>query len=110
MRDHLVGIHVGAGAGAGLKHIDRELGIVRAARDRLGSTGDAACGLGIEQPEARVGGRRGLLDQRERANERARQAITADRKVLDRALGLRAPERMRGHLQLTHAVALDPKG
>ena len=37
-------------------------------------------------------------------------AQAADREILHGALRLRAPERVRGHLQLAHAVALDPKG
>jgi hypothetical protein len=31
----------------------------------------------------------------------------ADREIVDRALGLRAPERLRGHAQLAHAVVFD---
>src|SRR3954466_461738 len=53
------------------------------------------------------GGR--LLHERQRANESARQTNSTDRKILYRALGLRAPQRVSGDLQLPHAVALDPK-
>ena len=60
-----------------------------------------------QQAEAGVGGRGGVLDQGQRANEAARHGQAADRKVLDRALRLRTPERVGWNLQLSHAVSLD---
>ena len=60
-----------------------------------------------QQAEAGVDlGGRGL-DQAERADEVARHRQAGDREVLHRALGLRAPQRVGGHLQLAHAVAFD---
>ena len=107
VRDHLVGVHVGAGAGAGLKHVDRELRVVAAVGHLRAAASMAAGERAGKQSESRVGRRGGLLDQRQRRDEAARHVQAADREVLDRALRLRAPQRVGRHLQLAHAVALD---
>ncbi len=107
--DHLVGVHVGTGARTGLKHVDRKLRVVRAAghllRSALNGLGDVA----REQPQLRIGGRGGPLDQRDGANEATRQGQSADGKILDGTLRLRAPQRLGGDIQFTHAVAFDTK-
>src|ERR1700722_16567265 len=108
--DHLVGVHVGARARAGLEHVDRKMSIVLAGDHLGGGRLDGLCDLGIEQLQCRVGPCRRLLDEAERADEGARQLDATDREVLDRALGLGAPQGLGGHLQLAHAVVLDPKG
>ena len=108
--DHLVGIHVAAGARAGLKHIEGECRIVSAGRHfrrcRLHRRGNVR----RQQTQPAVGARRSLFDQAEGADEGARQGLSADRKVIDRALGLRAPQRLCRHLQFTHAVVLHAVG
>ena len=48
IRDHLVGIHVRAGAGAGLKDVDRELGVPRADTDFGSGLGDEINTGGVE--------------------------------------------------------------
>ena len=50
---------------------------------------------------------RGRLDQAERANELARHGQAGNREIVDRALGLRAVERVGRDLEFAHAVALD---
>ena len=107
VRDHLVGIHVAAGAGAGLEDVDREVRVVPPFGDFQRRLLDRRGALGVERVELEVGGRRGPLDQAERADEVARHAQAADRKVLDRALRLRAPQRVGRHLQLAEAVSFD---
>ena len=62
--------------------------------------------LGVEHAARRVRRRRRRLDQPERLEEAAREALAADREVLDRALGRRAPERVGRHPHLAERVAL----
>ena len=52
-REHLVGVHVRAGAGAGLEHVDRELGVVLAGGDRVGGRRDRLGDLGLRARPAR---------------------------------------------------------
>ncbi len=108
--DHLVCIHVRAGARAGLEHIERELGIVLARGDFCRGTVDGPRSLRIQQLQAGVGTCGGLLHQPEGADERARHLESADREILHGALRLGTPQGLCGYLQLPHAVALDPKG
>src|SRR4051812_27869962 len=109
VRDHLVGIHVGAGAGAGLEHVERELRIVPAFRHFERGLLDGRGALGVETVEIEIRRRRGPLDQPERADELARHAQAADLEILERALRLCTPQRVGGHLQLAKAVLLSPK-
>ena len=58
-------------------------------------------------PSCQVGLGRGRLDQPQRADEAARQRQAGDREIVDRPLGLRAVQRVGGHLQFAHAVVFD---
>ena len=107
VRDDLVGVHVAGGAGTGLVAVDRELLRMRAGGDR-GSGVDDGVGLRtVEQAEVPVDQRSRGLDQRQRLDEGRRHRSTGDVEIVDGALGLRAPQCVRGHLQLAHAVVLD---
>ncbi len=53
MRDDLVGIHVAAGARAGLEHVDRELPVVLALDDFQRSFLDRGGALGVDAVELR---------------------------------------------------------
>ena len=67
-------------------------------------------GLAVaEQAQLDVDARGRGLDQAQRADELARHRLARDREIIDGALGLRAPQRIGGHLQLAHAVALNPE-
>src|SRR6202035_346274 len=67
-RDHLVGVHVGAGARPGLEHVDRELLVVLAVGD-FGGGGDDRVGLvGCQQPEVLVDLRASSLQQTQGTN------------------------------------------
>ena len=70
-RDHLVGVHVRRGAGAGLEDVDRELVVQLAGGDAVGGLGDPGCLVGVEQAELAVHARGGGLD-RGRASARPR--------------------------------------
>ena len=60
--DHLVGVHVGLGAGAGLPDHQRELVVELAVDDLLGGRGDGLAELRVELAQPHVGRRRRLLD------------------------------------------------
>ena len=108
--DHLVRVHVGLRAGAGLEHDQRKLGVelavdhfLRRARDQLGLVVRAArraralasAAAFLSRPNARITGR----PQRKR--------VDADREVVDRALRLRAPQVVGGHAHFAERVLLD---
>ena len=89
--DHLVDVHIGLGAGAGLPHQQRKMLIQLAVGDVLRHRGDRFGAPGIEAAEIAIDLRRGALDQAERAHDLDRHAFDADAEVVQRALGLRAP-------------------
>jgi hypothetical protein len=72
-RDHLVGVHVGRGAAAGLENVENELVVVLALADRLRGPDDRRPQLLGEQAEIHVDLGRGFLDQPQRPDEPARK-------------------------------------
>ena len=106
-RDDLVRVHVRARAGAGLEYLDRKLLEVLPFRDLERRGLDRPRDVIRQQAERVVRRRRRPLQQAERANERRRHRLPADAEIVDCALRLRAPERIRGDFELPHAVALD---
>src|SRR5256884_587966 len=64
---------------------------------------------GLTMPRAFIAAL-GLLHQPERGDEGSRHGEAAYGEVLHRALGVRAPQRLRRHLDLAHAVMLHPEG
>ena len=73
--DDLVHVGVRRGARAGLVDVDRELVVVVAVGDRAAAAAIAAATSGSSSPRARVRLGRGELDQRERADEPAREPL-----------------------------------
>ena len=110
--DHLVGVHVGGGPGAGLEDAQDEL-VVEAAGEHLRRRlGDRPGNLGGEQPELAVHHRGRSLDAGHGADEVTRHARPADRQVRRRTRGLRAviglrrdPDRAQRVLLLAHRPA-----
>ena len=90
--DHLVGVHVRGGAGAGLEDIDRELVVVLALGDCGARRGDPLGQLGVEEAQLGVGLRRCGLDAAEPADHRHRHPLARDREVVDGLGRLAAPE------------------
>ncbi len=102
--DHLVHIHVGLGARAGLPDLEREFVVAPARRDFRRRGGDRLRERRRQQPELFVGQRRRLFDEAERVDDGARHALVADRKVLQRALRLRAPQPFGRHVDRAETV------
>ena len=108
--DHLVEVHVGLGAGAGLPDHQRKM-IVELAVDHLARGADDGAGAAlVEQPELAIGFGRGKLDDAKRANDVHRHPVLADAEILPRSLGLRAPIAVGGNLDRTEAVGLGAGG
>ena len=105
--DHLVGIHVGLGAGAGLPDHQRKLVVQLAVDDFLRGRGDGLAQLAVERAQRHVGRGRRLLQQAERMDQRQRHALAADAEILQRTLRLRAPVMRSGHRDLAHGIALN---
>ena len=80
--DHLVEVHVGLRAGAGLPHhqgkVIVELAVDHLARGARDGIGAAA----VEQAEFAIGLRRGKLDDRKRADDRHRHPVLPDAEIL----------------------------
>ena len=102
--DHLVHIHIVAGARASLEGIDYELAGVLAVEHFLRSRDNRACALLVEQPKVAVDLGRRALDQGLRPHKGRVGALPADRKVQHCPLRLRTVERVGGHLHLAKRV------
>jgi hypothetical protein len=108
-RDDLVGVHVRGRAGAGLEHVDRELGVPVAAGHVEGDGRDRGRLVRVEQPALGPYARPEALDQREPADQLPLDRPAGDREVFHRALGLRPPLGLGGHPHLAHRIVLDPE-
>ena len=103
--DHLIGVHVRLGARSGLPDDQRELVVEVAARDFGGRLLDRLGELGVEPADARIHPRRRLLDEAQRVDDLERHLLArAEREILDRALGLRAPIGVGGDFDRSEAV------
>ena len=109
--DHLVGVHVRLGARAGLPDDQRELAVEVAARDFGRRLLDRLGELRVEPADARVHPRRRLLDEAQRMDDLERHLLArAEREILDRALGLRAPIGVGRDLDRAEAVGFGAGG
>ena len=107
MCDDLVHIHVRLRAGAGLPYFQRELLRVLTVADIATGVGDGLCLRLRKLAEGVVRGRRRGLQGRKGVNHLARDRLRADAEILQRTLGLRAPEMLCRHTDLTHSVMFD---
>lgn len=112
VRDDLVGVHVGAGAGATLDHADHELVVQLPADDLRADLVDLLGLPGVEHADLHVGAGRRLLHLRERDHELRvdAQRPEADGEVLERARRVDPPVRVGGDVQAPQAVDLGPDG
>ena len=106
--NHLVGVHVGLGAGAGLPDDERKVVVERAVDDFLRGLDDGRAERRVEPAEIHVGFRRRPLDDAERADHRQRLLFPADLEVAERALRLRAPVAVGGDIDGAERVGLGP--
>src|ERR1700761_7023682 len=65
IRDHLVGVHVGAGAGTGLENVERKVAVQLSLDNLFRSLNDEACTLFVEFLKLSIGLRGGPLDKPE---------------------------------------------
>ena len=107
--DHLVGVHVGRGARAGLKNIDYELLVEFAVYHLTRRLANRPRDRRVEQAELLVGRSGGVFDQPKSTNELRRETDTADRKVFNGALRLRAIVGVFRHLDFAHGIPFDTK-
>jgi hypothetical protein len=105
VRDHLVRVHVGRGARAGLEDVDHELVVVLAVGDLAGRLLDRPAHLVVQLAEALVRFRRGELHQPDRPDETPAEAVAADREVQHGALRRRAVQCTRRNFHLPHRIA-----
>ena len=102
--DHLVDIHVELRARARHPDMQRKHVVVPASQDLVARLDDQPMALRIEPAAGEVGVGAGLLEQRVGADHLARHQILADREIVQRALGLGAPQLVGGHLDFAHRV------
>src|ERR1700731_504075 len=104
--DHLIEVHVGLGARAGLPDHQGKM-IVELAVDHLTRGTDNGAGAPrINQAEFPIGLGRGKLDDAKRADDGHRHPVLADAEILPGALGLGAPIAIGGHLDRAEVVGL----
>ena len=102
--DHLIGVHVGLGAGPGLPHHQREVVAELAVDHLLRGFDDGVGDGGVELAEVAVGLGASALDDAERAHDRQRLPLPADLEVAERALGLGAPVAVGRHVDRAEGV------
>ena len=103
----LVGVHVGAGAGARLEHVEREV-IVEGAEGHLGRrVVDGRGDVLRDHAEAAVDRGRHPLDRAQGVDQFDGHRLAGDGEVLDRPLRLRAPQRRARDPDLAQRVVLD---
>ena len=107
--DYLICVRVRARARASLENVEREMVVQFAFNDFFGRLHDQGRAFGVEQTEIVIGLGGGPLNDPESANEWARETVTADRKVKDRALGGGAIERRLGERHFSHRIFFHPR-
>ena len=105
--NHLVGIHVGGGAGSALQHVDHEVVVLVAGDDEVAGGDDCGGGLRRQPAVIAVGQCRRLLDHGEGFDEfgKVRQCDAGDREVFHRAGGVDAVVGLRRYLHFADGIA-----
>ena len=102
--DYFVQVHVGAGAGTRLKHIDAELARVLAFDNRFGCRGDRLRALTVKLAQLVIDAGAAELDLRQRLDQGCWQAQRTDPEIIECTLGLGLVERIGGNGHCAHAV------
>ena len=108
--DHLVGVHVGLRAAAGLPDAQRELIVELAGNHVVGRLGDQAGLFRRELAELLIDQGRRLFQDAESTDQLGGHGVAADIEMHERAGGLRSPVDVGGHFNLAHAVGFDAGG
>ena len=106
IRQHLVDVHIGLRARAGLPDHQRELIRMLAGDHLVGRGHDGFCFFLVLQAQRVVDPGRGALDLGQRLDDLARLLFTRDVEVLQGTLCLRAPEFVGRHRDGAEGVAL----
>ena len=104
--DHLVGVHIGLGAGAGLPNHEWKVIVEPALGHLAGGPDDNPRAAAVEQAELVVHLGSGVLDEAERVDQRPRHQLGPDGEIFERALRLRAPIAVGQHRDGAEAVGL----
>ncbi len=108
--DHLVGVHVGAGPGAGLEDVEREV-VVEIADDHLfGGIHDRQRDPLVDQAELAVDLGGMFLDHAESAQKGSGEADPGNREVVAGPCGLGPVQGFGGHGHCAHGVLFDAGG
>ncbi len=106
--EHLVHVHVGLGAGAGLPDHQGKFVVMLSGDDLVRCLDNGVAFLCVEQAEFDVHHRGGALHQRQRADQFHRHALARNSEVVKAALGLRAPQAVSRDFDLAETVSLHP--
>jgi hypothetical protein len=106
VRNHLVGVHVGLRARAGLPHDEGEMVVKLAFQHLLRRRHNRFADRRVELAEVHIGFGRGALDDAERPDNRRRLLLPADLEIVARAFGLGAPIAGRVHVDGTEGIGL----
>ena len=110
VRQHLVHVHVGLRAAAGLPDGERELPLMLPGDHLVGRLDDGLGLLGVEHLQVEVHLRSRPLHPRERLDQLRRHLLGADLEVEQRALRLGAPQPVGRDLDGAEGVLLDARG
>ena len=107
--DHLIGVHVGRGAGAALNEVDDELVMQLARADLVAGGGNRLAARGVEQAQIAVGAGGGLFDRGQRIDQfrRIGNGAAGDGEVLHRAQRMHPPIGRSGHFAVAQKVMFD---
>src|SRR5690348_515669 len=106
VRDHLIHIHVGLRAAAGLPNAQREVIVEAAGNDFLGGLDDERGLIRWELAKVLVHQRGGFFEDAESADQLGRHGVLANGEMDERAGGLRAVVAIGGDVDFAHAVRL----
>ncbi|MNC85110.1 hypothetical protein D3C83_06880 [compost metagenome] len=109
VRQHLVDVHVGLGAGPGLPHHQREMVVEPAGERLVRRPDDGIALLPVERTQRHVDGRGGFLDEHLRAHDLDRHGLAGKMEVMEAPLRLRPPQPVGGHRDSPHRVTLNPR-
>ena len=110
VREDLVDIHVELGPASAHPHVQRELIRMSAGKNFVRNSDNQVLFAVSEDPEPVVDLGRGFFQHRISRNQLARHQVGADRKILERALGLSPPKFVGRNENLPVAVRFCARG